>query len=320
MFLMIRKIIEEVSKISEEAYGSFPRFNNEKYSPVEFSVNNYREIRNGNGNHLAFIDGGNAELISAPGISLQIIRTAAVVMKNNELTSSTKKQFYVLASSTGKKTQAKIFGRQDHVIESTLKPARLCEVVRRASELKMATESLGKATVVLDGTLEARTGIEKSHLEELRFKAAAKESNVVAIAKTTSLLTDKGRPFATLLMNKKSGSWYYNPLVKITSEYHKAEMFFVKLHEASNHVFRAEVFKEQENQIPKIVEELKSNSREVTFPGYPYGLILADKLARVGNSEAKLLKLKMFATAGDKWKNVKIDQAASDAHQILDGM
>ena len=318
MLTMIRKIIEEVSKKSEETYGNFPQFNNEKYSPIEFSLSNYQEIKNRNGNHLVFIDGGNAELINTPGLSLQIIRTAAVVMKNNKLTKSTKKQFYVLASSNGKKTQAKIFGHKDQTFESTLKPTKLCELIRRTSELKSAAENLGKATVVLDGTLEARTSTEKNRLEELKLKATAKKSKVVAIAKTTTLLTNSGKAFATLLMNNKNGSWHYHPLVKIESNYHPAEMFFVKLHEASKHAFRAEVFKEQENQITTITEELKSNSKDITFPGYPYGLILADKLARISNAEAELLKLKMFAAAGNKWKNIKKDQTASDAHQILD--
>lgn len=316
---MLQEIIEEVGRRVGRIDGKFAMFNDKRYSSVEFSENNYQEIKDNSDDALVFIDGGNAELVNVPGLSLQIIRNAAVVLQENRLIESKKRDFYVLATTTDKLTQARIFGEEEEIVETELDPVKFCETIRRASELKLAIDELDKETVVLDGTLEAQNEIERNHLDELRLQTISKKARVVAVAKTTSLRTDTGKSFAALL-NQRDGSWQYHPVVDINSDYHRAEMFFVKLHEKSDHVFRVEMFKDQKNEIAKIAGALKNNSKELTFPGYPYGLVLADKIARISNEEANLIKTKLFAAAGSKWKNIKKGLAAVDAHQILDNM
>ena len=317
---MIREIIEEVGGRAGKADGRFAEFRDADYSPVEFSESNYREIEGRWGCPMVFVDGGNAELIGAPGISLQIVRTASISMKENRLAESRRQDFYVLATATGSGTSAVVFreGKKE-AAETTLKPASFCETMRRVSEFRLAMDELGKGTVVMDGTLKARNSAEKSVIEELRARAVGENAGLVALAKTTSILTETGRPFASML-GRRSGAWHYHPVVRIDSERHPAEMFFVRLHEKSRHVFRAEVFREHGETIPKIAGELKGNSGDLAFPGYPYGLVLADRLARVSNEEAALLRTKLYAAAGSRWKDVERDLAAADAHQILDGM
>ena len=70
----------------------------------------------------------------------------------------------------------------------------------------------------------------------------------------------------------------------------------------------------------EVMAELKNNAKDLSFPGYPYGLILADKLARVSDKEAEYLKAKFFAAAGSKWSNLKNRMAAVNAHEVLDRM
>ena len=46
-----------------------------------------------------FVDGGNAELLSAPNFSLQFVRVIAVVHENNKRAKTEKNEFYVLAAA-----------------------------------------------------------------------------------------------------------------------------------------------------------------------------------------------------------------------------
>lgn len=317
---MIREIIEEVSARAGRAEGRFAEFRDADYSPVEFSESNYREIEGREGCPMVFVDGGNAELIGTPGMSLQIVRTASVSMKGNRLAESRRKDFYVLATATGSGTSAVIFreGKKEP-FETALKPASFCETSRRVGEFRLAMDDLGKGTVVMDGTLKARNSLEKNCIEEIRGQAVRKNAGLVALSKTTSILTETGRPFASML-GRRSGAWHYHPVVRIDSERHPAEMFFVRLHEKSRHAFRTEVFREHREMIPRIAGELKGNSGDLAFPGYPYGLVLADRLARVSNEEAALLRTRLYAAAGSRWRSVERDLAAADAHQILDSM
>ncbi|MBI2664209.1 hypothetical protein HYX10_02600 [Candidatus Woesearchaeota archaeon] len=317
---MLQQIIDEIRNRLQKAEGSEPVFSNRRYKPVKFSENNYKDIGKGRGQMLTFVDGGNAELVSAPGLSLQLMRNAAVVMKNNKLVTSRKREFYVLAASNEKGAAARIFGSGIEEVHGK-DVASLCESIRKSSEIRFATEMLNEGTIVLDGTLEAENEMEKLHLDELFSIAAAKHITVAALAKTTTLVTEKGSSYAAMINAKRSnGAWYYYPVAEIATDFHRAEMLFVKLHEKSSHVFRTEVYNNQKEQIAEAAAELKENARELTFPGYPYGLILADKLARISGKEADYMKAKLFAAAGNKWSELRKSLAAVNAHEILDSM
>jgi hypothetical protein len=74
----------------------------------------------------------------------------------------------------------------------------------------------------------------------------------------------------------------------------------------------------KENEINEIFSQISKNSRDLTFPGYPYGLIDADRFARISEEEAKGYKVMFLSQIA---KNNKADSFASvhaiDAHDIL---
>ncbi|MBS3132893.1 DNA double-strand break repair nuclease NurA [Candidatus Woesearchaeota archaeon] len=322
---MLKEIIEEVSKRTDKAEGTHAVFSDRHHKPIEFSEDNYREIGSSIGKTLLFIDGGNAELLNAPGLSLQLVRNAAVIVKNNKLQKSIKREFYVLLTTEGRKEiKARLYSngtKTDVVSASGNELAKFCESIRKSSEIKLATETANEGITVLDGTLEAANEMEKKHFDELYSEASKKGGVIAAIAKTTGLITDAGDSFPAMLNERGSGkAWYYHPVAEINSENHRAEMLFAKLHEKSSHVFRTEIYNKHKEKMQETMAELKENARELTFPGYPYGLILADRLARISEKEAKHVKAKIFAAAGNKWKNLKKSLAAVNAHEILDRM
>ena len=323
---MLNEIIEEVSRRVRKTEGNFAAFEDGRYSPVEFSHKNYREILKGSGRTLLFVDGGNSELLQMPGTSLQIMRNAAVVMKGNKMLLSRNREFYVLAAGGRKHpATAKIFseGKVSEVSAGKVEPDGFCDTIRRSSEIRFATEMLSELSrggiVVLDGSLESADGIEKTHLEGLYGAAVGKGVSVAAVSKTTGLVTEKGEPYPAMLSERTTGGkWYYHPVAAIRSEDHRAEMLFAKLHEKSGHTFRIDLHSGNREGIPEIVSELAENAKDLSFPGYPYGLMLADRLARVSERETGMLKARLAAAAGDKWNEIKAHLASGNAHEILD--
>ena len=152
---------------------------------------------------------------------------------------------------------------------------------------------------------------------------AAKKKNIVVagLAKTSALLTEKGNSLAMVLneMNKdRFSSWFYYPIVGINSQEHQAELFMVKLHEKSKHIFRLEIFKGNKFDADSVVSMLAANSRDGVFLGYPYGLIEADKFARVAKNDAEYLRTSFMAKAGKQWKKIEQCLTTANAHEILD--
>ena len=107
-----------------------------------------------------------------------------------------------------------------------------------------------------------------------------------------------------VLLNKMGGQgcWTYHM---------ENKTYFVKLHEKAKHVFRFE-------GNPEILPHLMNNSRDALFLGYPYGLILADQLARVSNEEKNSLRMNFLLRKENK--EIMGYLNATNAHEILDRM
>jgi len=141
-----------------------------------------------------------------------------------------------------------------------------------------------------------------------------KNLDLCALSKTTNILTNKGRVFAAVLNSLSEGSWSYHPVYSGG----KLDTSFVKLNNNAKHVFRLDMNdptkREELNGI------LKKQSNDPVFPGYPYGLLEADRLARVSKKEQEYLRTKFMTKFGKSWRNVKTYLRTKDAHEILDSI
>ena len=72
--------------------------------------------------------------------------------------------------------------------------------------------------------------------------------------------------------------------------------------------------------INNTVSALKQNSKDPVFLGYPYGLIEADKFARISNNEAEYLRMTFVAKACKSFDKIKQHLNALNAHSILDNI
>ena len=287
-------------------------FNNQLYT---INKANFKEINVKNEpKTMAFIDGGQAEILSAANFCLSFIRIAAVTFQNTKRVNFVKNEFYLFTTALYQETelyyQSKIFSFAEALIEendlfissndSSIKNGmerapitKVANIARRFAELKLATQ-IKSDFIILDGTLEKTFNQEEKYLTLLPF-------NVSVLAKTSSLFTTLGNS-PVVLLNKigPQGCWCY--FVNDTTA-------FVKLHSQARHIFRFEGNKE-------ILPLLLENSSDALFLGYPYGLIFADKVARVSDEEKQALRMK-FLLCKENREIVDYLQA-TNAHSILD--
>ncbi len=301
--------IDQIAQEGQKVEGTKAYFVNKNLESVPFSQEYYRQLTGKAGN-ASYIDGGNAVLINSGALSVQYIRVAAVQFENGKRAGIQRKECYLVVRAEmqdklryvanvypveGEWDTAFVFDAVEN--GSTVPIETVGEMVRRLSELDLALNQNG--LVVLDGTLEARFKGEEERLQILSGK------DVVAVAKTSTLLTDAGTLFTALLAHHApAGIWEYYPVAN-----GPFFMRFCKFHEASKHIFRVDSFREIG------LDVLVENSRDVIFPGYPYGLVLVDRVARVSNREQELLRAKLLARTG---KAVERQLSSSDAHRILD--
>ena len=149
--------------------------------------------------------------------------------------------------------------------------------------------------MIRDGTLQTSVTNEAYFADAVYAAAARKGVIFCGLAKTNRLLTTTGNSLAAVIKQLGDGvlprkTWYYHPIAKIEIPDHKAEMFFVNLHPLSLTAFRFEIFRDQAvtmnlDDYNAIFSELVMNARDPSFPGYLYGLIDADYLARVPSQE-----------------------------------
>lgn len=331
----MKELVKEIKGIISERTDAeiFPVINKKGFSSVKISRANFQEI-NTNGFHgrTAFIDGGNSEIIGSSDYSIQKIRVASIIFENNKKKEILKEDYYAIIKFDNNKVIAKTipenikleFDLNDESLKegrSTIKISKIGNFIRRIAELELAKKSCEKADfIILDGSLEVKFTHEKQYLNSLYELADKQNKCVAALSKTNSLIASNNRAVPTILRNMKKGSWVYHPIAKIESEEFPADMMFVKLNDKSKHVFRLDIHNNSKPLIENLLSNLFENSKDPVFPGYPYGLIEADRNARISNREKKYLQTKIMVELGEEWNEVEKTITTSNAHEILDNI
>ncbi len=270
---------------------------------------------------IAFVDGGQAEILSAGNFCLSFLRVATAIFAGQKKKRPLLSEFYLFTKSIFHENeiwyQSKIFPldaspllTSEQLLVSSRDPllatgkerasvTMVSSLARRFAELALARKVAADADIaVLDGTLEATYPGEKALLQQL-------SPAVCALAKTSALFTKDGHNPA-LLLNKlgPQGCWQY---AVAESE----QVRFVKLHEKSKHVFR---YGGKKEHLPFLLEQ----SHDAVFLGYPYGLMLADQLARVSDQEKQRLRMQLLLRKENK--ELLDAMQATNAHEILDAL
>jgi len=327
------KVIEKIGNLTEST-GRFVKMSSG--NGIEFDEKNFHSVLDCEG-RVVFIDGGNNPVFESSRFSLQFARIYWTLYSGNKRIKSSKKEFFVLTSSSSSTIEIEMFG-EDVGVKSIdifdknlargkhrVSVSEAANAARKLAEVKEAVELIDSLDsgdiIVLDRDLEDSVTGEKELLDKLFEKAFAKGILICGICKTTRLFTDTGdSAVAAVSSIAPSDVWAYYPLVENNDEEHRAEICLVKLHAKSKYIFRFEIFEKQKDKIIDVLGVLKKNSSDPVFLGYPYGMIEADRFARVGNDEAEYLKVKLTSKAGAKRDKIIEYMKTVDAHSILDNI
>jgi hypothetical protein len=346
---IFESMLEDINKISKINDDEFLGFGDLGYLPERFSVENFHSISGSKEkkSKMVFIDGGNSELFSSPGMCASFVRVFHTIYENNKRISCAADEFYVLCYAKNKdgrifyhaklyKEHAKMLGERffdmDFTFDSLDKDliegnsrasiSKIPSLVRRIAELHVASAiipGLCKDDIlVLDGDMESRTSEESNAIGGLKSQAQSSGVIACALSKTSNLLASSGSS-AVAVLNKfaPSGAWYYFPAASIDG----LHVCFAKFNPKSSYVFKCETFNNIDTELLDMIFSLLAlNSTDPVFIGYPYGLVEADMLARVSNKESDFLKTSFMALSGKEGSIIESLCKATDAHSILDNM
>jgi hypothetical protein len=175
---------------------------------------------------------------------------------------------------------------------------------------KFVSNELGSQDIFIrDGSLQTGYKDEIELAEHLYKTALKKGVYITGLSKTCRLLTASGDSLISvinLIANGKypNKQWYYHPVYKITKADNQADIYFIKLHKYSQHPFRFDIYLKQaealedagdEEEIGTIISNVSYISNDLSFPGYPYGLIKVDQMSRIAYKELDSQKLMVIS-------------------------
>jgi len=185
---------------------------------------------------------------------------------------------------------------------------------------------------IRDGSLQTGFKDEIQLVRELYSQGKKKQVYITGLSKSCRLVTENGdalMPLIDLIGNSKypERKWFFHPILKITKADNLADVHFVKLHERGRSPFRFDIYLKQSNNLSQsnkedIISNIALNSNDLSFPGYPYGLIKADLLSRVGVKEIEPQKIQLLSEFDSEIYNKFIIPRirAVDAHDILNSI
>ncbi len=363
---IINLIKSEENYTKEILADEKPQFSDYRYNPHPLSENNVKTFSHSDRDaKICFIDGGNIELISSPSVYLGLVRIYFNIFRNNKIITPRKLpqkyEFYVFGKALGNGKNIdfkfKLFpfasdykidlNEVDLTVDSydpsisnqnfRAELSSVCGIARRFLEWKISelviVEELDKDDVMVrDGSLQTAIKGESDFSKRVYNAADMKGVTFCGIAKSSRLYTNKGRSlsYAIRILGDKAypkNMWYYHPIVDINYLDHNADMYFVKFHPSSRHVFRFEIQKNrarilQEQGVEGLLGLIASNSVDLRFPGYPYGLVDADYIARIRFDEKEIHKALFISLCDDEeiLRYINENISSEDAHDVLDSL
>lgn len=331
---------------------------------------NFHELRSPqNSRKIAFIDGGNQEILPTPEYSVQLNRVYFNIFKDNkrvilqsdipnriEFLSFTSSQFdgnHIFFETKISPVNDKFakylpdeIDLRANAVEEDVKVGtqagmeRMASMARRFAEWTIAEHIIPNELdegdiIVKDGSLQTSHINENKYVERVFQKAKHQGVVFTGLSKSCRLTTltqvsliASIRRLA-LETNLEYDKWCYYPVARLRERRseQKSVIMVVKLNKNAVTPYRFEIFKEQADEmshkeILDIVSALAENSKDIMIPGYPYGLIDADKWARVKNEEVESYKTRLYSEISNKgyWKRLNPHMKAIDTHDRLDGL
>jgi hypothetical protein len=262
---------------------------------------------------LACVDAGSAEIITLPHACLAAIRLCGIVYHGTTRERVIVRDGFLTMHANGDHTvtvtsdlgRVEPFNLLDpHLRTGTHRAtwAQALDLIRTEMELALLDE------LARDGITAIRDGdLLPTHPRLIaRVKQLTTHAHALGISKTSTLTTDTGHDAITALhQHTPTGTWLY-----AADTINNVHLCFAKLHPHSRHTFRIDTTR------PDLIATLLPHSTDPTFLGYPYPLILADRLARIPRTEQAYWKAKAMTRFPELARHI----TTTDAHEVLDTM
>ena len=309
---------------------------------------------------MAFVDGGNGTVAESPNFVISLNRLYCGLFRGRDRTGAPKNpriEFFSLVvrraacteNGHGIEYDVSLFPHDEShrrymPAESDVKASirdssaggdpRIPSLSRSLGEWRMAcaaVETLGKGDVlVMDGSLTTLDRIESRYAQDLYRSALDRGVVVCALAKTSRLLTRGGEPLLDRVHEISActghGMWCIEVAEQVSS-HDRGFVMAVKLHPNATFPFRFEILREQFLEMDhaekdRILSSVAANSGDVSFLGYPYGLVDADRYAQVRNSDVAMYRalLESRMRLDGDLAGVLRSMRAYGAHERLNGV
>lgn len=232
---------------------------------------------------LTFVDGGNAPIYTSPRARIELVRIARVTSDGKRLTHDVREGILLLLRD-----------RSVHVISSSLGIDQVLETAsleEAANWCRFILECDCDELIIRDGPLLGQSSAEHEALTKVRGAGLSKTSERM------HALPDA------------PGTWLA-PL----GEERNVTISIVKLHARADYHFRLDTWSDP----TPLAEQLVAHSADPAFLGYPYPLVVADRLARINPIEIRTLRARLEAEAGPAWEQLRSRERYTDAHALLD--
>lgn len=289
--------------------------------------------------YVAFVDGGNATIILSNNFLMQSVKLAVPIYSNNSKVKTIRKEFFLGIIMKQDELNIVTDPEQDFVdslnidkktANKYLKEKDLegfANLIRRLFELNFALELLQNneiSILVIDGSLKSKELIENKIIDKIYSQAKLTNSVVIGLSKTSSFTLKNGKQLALVAEEIAENKLIPTPwLLKLgnieSGQGLQIKTGLIKLVEKAYIPLRIDYFEKDESRLGKICE-LIGQSNDPIFRGYPYGLIEADKEARVTNEDIKILRDEFVLRSGNNWKKIEKSMRTKNAHELLDKM
>lgn len=311
---MIRRLDQEIGSATHD--DSVMTSGTEQGLPLEPSQ--FHEVTASGDRRMTFVDGGNGTVASSPAFvaSLNRLYCTTFAGQHRIAPPAPRIDFFSLVSRYVHKDEdayyrAAIFAyREDHKrylpreedVAAGMRPGheldpRMPSLARSLGEWRLArraVENMQEGDIlVMDGSLATPDKIESRYANDVYDEAKSRNVIVCALSKTSSMITRSGEPLLArayqIGRDTRYGMWRV-PVARSVWEHDRGFVMAVKLHPLAGMAFRFDILQEQYDEmddetINGILGCVASNSGDASFLGYPYGLVDADKLARVRNGD-----------------------------------
>ena len=295
---------------------------------------------------IAFVDGGSASIDESASFTVSLNRVCFAIYEGERRVApsgGSAAEFFSLTAFSRRgeavRSEARLFADQaderwmpdeEDLRVGVVHPdqrARTASLPRKFAEWKLGlwtavNELQDGDMLVMDGPLQ--TGFEDNegkYARELYDMAESKNVALCGLSKTSRAMTKTGQ--ALLPPVHKAGleargrsKWF----VPVGSRGGRWRSLIVRLHEESDYAFRLDILDSQYGKhAAKAVAALAANSRDPSIPGYPYGAIEADNVARVRGGHAVAAKNALMARlmSGPEWRAYEMSSRSTDMHGRL---